>query len=123
MDDANAISIAGALGGTAAIARTGVSARQGEFARLMAIADRAPGGGSSDPRQAAEQLVAMVLVEPVLERVRESSEAAPPFRANEAEKQFRALMDARLAQEIVRSANFPLVDRLARDLRARALAG
>ncbi len=67
-------------------------------------------------REAAEMLVSTTLVEPVLKQLRESNNAAPPFGPTPAEKQFGALLDHRLCHDIVKSANFPMVDRLARDL-------
>ncbi|MEO0512094.1 MAG: hypothetical protein AAF108_04265 [Planctomycetota bacterium] len=67
-------------------------------------------------RRAAEKLVAQTLVMPVLRQIRESNEAAEPFAPSEGEKQFGALFDQRIADDLVRAAGFPLVDRLARDL-------
>ena len=75
--------------------------------------------GRSKPdqaREAAEQLVSTTLILPVLKQLRESNNAAPPFAPTDAEKQFGALLDHRLAHDIVKGANFPMVDRLARDL-------
>lgn len=70
-------------------------------------------------RDVAEQYVSIALVQPLLKQLRETSNAAPPFAPTQAEKQFRALTDADLAQRIVRAKQFPLVDRLARDLLQR----
>ncbi len=67
-------------------------------------------------REAAEQLVAITFVRPILEEMRQSNNAAPPFAPSSGEKQFRSFLDAKLANEITRSAQFPLVDRIARDL-------
>lgn len=67
-------------------------------------------------RDTAERLVAQTLVLPVLRQVRESNEAAAPFAPGEGEKQFGALLDERIAEDITKAAGFPLVDRLARDL-------
>jgi Rod binding domain-containing protein len=67
-------------------------------------------------REVAEQYVSIALVQPMLKQLRETSNAAPPFAPTQAEKQFRALSDADLAQQIVKAKQFPLVDRLARDL-------
>lgn len=67
-------------------------------------------------RTAAEQLVALTFVRPILEEMRRSNNAAPPFGPSSGEKQFRSFLDAKLADEITRSARFPLVDRIARDL-------
>lgn len=89
--------------------------QRGGFGGALA---RAEGAASEEQaREAAEQLVSLVLVEPILAAVRESSQAAPPFAPTSGEKQFRAMLDAELAQEITRAARFPLVERLARDLR------
>lgn len=67
-------------------------------------------------RTAAEQLVAITFVRPILEEMRRSNNAAPPFGPSSGEKLFRSFLDAKLADEITRSAQFPLVDRIARDL-------
>lgn len=67
-------------------------------------------------RTAAQEFVAVSLVQPVLDEARESSMAAEPFAPSAAEKHFRALQDASLAQRITRAAHFPLVDRLAQTL-------
>jgi Rod binding domain-containing protein len=70
-------------------------------------------------REVAEQYVSIALVQPLLKQLRETSNAAPPFAPTQAEKQFRALTDADLAQRIVKAKQFPLVDRLAHDLLKR----
>ncbi len=74
-------------------------------------------------REAAEQLVAIGLVQPVLKELRESNRASPPFAPSQGERQFRALMDAELAQRITRAAGFSLVERLAHDLLKRSAGG
>jgi Rod binding domain-containing protein len=86
-----------------------------------APASRAAGRGDTQPREdrareAAEQLVAQTFVLPMLKEMRQSNSAAPPFAPSQGEKQFRALMDAELAQRIVKASRFNLVQRLARDL-------
>ncbi|GJM17895.1 MAG: hypothetical protein DHS20C14_01080 [Phycisphaeraceae bacterium] len=73
---------------------------------------------AAESRDAAEQFVAKTFIEPVLSSVRENSQAAPPFAPTQAEQQFRAMADARLAIDVVKRANLPIVDRLARDLLA-----
>jgi hypothetical protein len=72
----------------------------------------------TEAREAAELLVSTTFVEPVFKQMRESERTAPPFAPSEGEKQFRALLDTRLAQEMVKSARWGLVDRVARDLLA-----
>lgn len=67
-------------------------------------------------RQSAEQLVASVFVEPVLAQLRETNRAAPPFAPTRGEQMFNELLDRRLAEDIVKAGQFPLVDRVARDL-------
>lgn len=71
-------------------------------------------------REAAMQLVAVALVQPILKELRDTNSAAPPFAPTQGEQQFRALMDAELAQRVVQAARFPLVDRLAQELLDRA---
>lgn len=98
-------------------------AAQRSFAEALGAARLAEGFDAREgrpeaakAREAAEQLVATTLVLPVLKQLRESNNAAPPFAPTNAEKQFGALLDHRLAHDIVKGANFPMVDRLARDL-------
>jgi len=90
----------------------------GDFALKLMDSRRGetPETAEERARLGAEQLVAISFVEPILSMVRESDNAAPPFKPTRAEKQFRALLDADLAQRIVRGANFPLVGRLARQM-------
>src|SRR5690606_15227257 len=49
-------------------------------------------------RGAAEEFVSVTLVEPVLASLRESNWAAPPFAPGDAERTFRPMLDARVAQ-------------------------
>ena len=67
-------------------------------------------------RSAAEQFVAVALVQPLLKQLRETNNAAPPFAPTSGEKQFQSLYDAEIAQRMVKAAHFPLVDRLSNDL-------
>ncbi len=94
--------------------------RQDSFAAMLGAAG---GSVAADPtvraRHAAEDLVAAALVTPVLKHLRETSQAAPPFGPGPGEKSFRALMDAAVAQQLVRRTHWPLVDRLAQRLLAR----
>ncbi len=88
----------------------------GAAARSDAIAARQDRPEQAVAREAAEKLIATTLVEPILKQMRETNNAAPPFGPTPAEKQFGALLDHRLSHDLVRSANFPIVDRVARDL-------
>lgn len=92
---------------------------QRNFAEVMSTAQRRVDAKQSPEdaaRDAAEQFVSVTLVQPLLEQLRSTNNAAEPFAPGEAEKQFRALHDATLAREIVSAGHWPLVDRLARDL-------
>ncbi len=109
-----------------AMARTGLARDQAEFSRIMSFASSGKmpttlsktDEADTQARDAAEQLVAVVLIEPIFKLMRESNQAAPPFAPTNGEKQFRSMLDAKLAHEITSAARFPLVDRLARDLRS-----
>ena len=72
-----------------------------------------------EARRTAEELVSKVLVEPVFAQMRASNNATPPFGPAPGEKEFAPLVDAQRALELVRSARWPLVDRLASDLTRR----
>lgn len=96
-----------------------------DFSSILARGSTVAGETPTDrARRAAQQFVAIALVQPVLKELRESDHTAAPFAPSQAEKQFRTLADAEVAQRIVRAAHFPLVDRLARDmLKKTAKAG
>jgi Rod binding domain-containing protein len=89
-----------------------------DFTTLLAEAD--PGDKSLSPKEraraAAEAFVGDALVLPILKQARETSDAAPPFNRGKHEEMFGSLMDQAIATRIVRSENFPLVDRVAEQL-------
>ncbi|MEM7623826.1 MAG: hypothetical protein AAF235_11570 [Planctomycetota bacterium] len=96
---------------------------QGDFAQTLATAERyATRGGATAPegeaeaRDAAQRLVAVSLVQPLFEQLRETNDAAPPFQQTQAEKQFGALLDAQVSLDIVRKSDWPLVNELARQM-------
>lgn len=97
--------------------------RQREFAAILSKRIERPGDAAASPEEqatdAARQLVSITLVQPLLAQLRETSKAAPPFAPTSAERQFRAMSDAHLAQDIVKASNFPLVDVLARQMLAK----
>ena len=122
----------GSLPGSLLGSRGSGDGEQMGFASILARsssrgAGDSDGGGAGDvsgadtkaaaARKAAEEFVAMVFVDPILKKAREMNTAAPPFAPSTGEKQFGALLDAQIAQKITKAAHFPLVDRLARDLR------
>jgi Rod binding domain-containing protein len=97
--------------------------RQREFAAILARRVERPGEAKASPEEqatdAARQLVSITFIQPMLAQLRETSQAAPPFAPTSAERQFRAMSDAQLAQDIVKAARFPLVDVLARQMLAK----
>ncbi len=101
--------------------------RQREFAAILSRRVERPGSELATPedqaKDAARQLVSIALVQPLLAQLRETSQAAPPFAPTSAERQFRAMSDAQLAQDIVKAGNFPLIDVLARQMLARSDGG
>ena len=92
-----------------------------DFASVLGKTQNDP---NEDPatkaRRTAENFVSIALVQPLLKQLRESDHTAAPFGPSDGEKQFRGLMDAQLAQRVVRAAHFPLVERIASDLAKRA---
>jgi len=93
------------------------------FDSALSVLRRDAGEGASGAREAAEEMVAISLVQPILSSLRESSDAAPPFAPGDAERRFGPLFDAEIARRITRASNFPLVDRLARQLLTQAQGG
>ncbi|MEK6701203.1 MAG: hypothetical protein AABZ53_02995 [Planctomycetota bacterium] len=93
---------------------------QESFAAVMARSSTRPGMAArskeAQTRESAEQFVAITFVQPILKQLRESNSAAGPFAPSSGEKQFRALMDADIAQRVVKSSRWPLVDRVTQDL-------
>lgn len=90
-------------------------ADQDLFASVLSRArqDQGATDEASKARIAAEDFVAQALVEPVLKQMREMSQAAAPFAPNQAEKAFRTMLDGAMAQRVVKSGNWTLVDRVA----------
>lgn len=125
----DAISITSSLGASAHAPELNLSGRrladaQETFARTLNRArEGAPEGREARAQEAAEELVAITFVQPILAQLRETNNAAAPFGPTPAEKQFGSLQDARLAQDIVRASRFPLVDRLARNMLNKSEAG
>jgi Rod binding domain-containing protein len=84
--------------------------------RFSAHQQVAPAG--VDPaRDAAEQLVAISFIQPVLSSLRESNMAADPFGPGDAERRFGPMWDAAIAQRVVKARGFGLVDAVARSVR------
>lgn len=125
---ANPLPLAGGAGiALDGLGRSGLAQRQESFASVLSRADHRPGAKSRTEDEklhdAAEQFVSITFLQPVLKQLRSSSLAAEgPFKPSAAEKQFQSLYDADLAQRLVKSSNWPLVDRIAEDLK-KAAAG
>ncbi len=103
---------------------TNVSAVEG-FDDLLARVRTGSAVDSSDPRpgadearRSAEEFVGLTLVLPLLKQMRESVDTPPPWGPSQAEKQMQAMADVHTATAIARGSNLPIVDRIARDLRA-----
>ena len=114
-----AVTPTGALGGFAGVGGVGspLAVRQNDFASVLSRATRPAGETAEESaRAAAEQFVSITLVQPLLASLRKSNGAAPPFAPSQGERQFQSLMDAHVAHQVVKAAQFPLVDRLARQL-------
>jgi hypothetical protein len=63
--------------------------------------------------EASKTLVTEGLVKPVFASLRDGGFAAGPFAPGTAEKRFRPMLDAILADKVVEGSNFALVDRAA----------
>lgn len=71
-------------------------------------------------REAAENFVAIALVQPVFKQMRASNHAEAPFGPNKAEQQFQSLVDARVARHIVHKTKWPVVERVAQNMLKKA---
>ena len=77
---------------------------------------RALGGDQmtqQSPREAAEEFIAMALVQPILAQLRETNQAAGPFAPGDVEKRFGPMLDAEIAHRMVKSTGWGLVDAVA----------
>lgn len=88
---------------------------QSILGRAAALADGTP-QGAEKARDAAEQFVAQALVQPIFKAMRSSNQAAEPFKPSAAEQSFRGMMDGQLAQRLVKSRSWGLVDNIANAL-------
>ena len=96
-----------------------LAASQRSFQQVLSIEQRGQGADVSvdKEREAAEQLIAVTFVEPILRQAREVRSSEGPFGMTQAEKQFGSMLDAATARRMVHSWHVPLVDRLARSMR------
>lgn len=61
----------------------------------------------------AQKLIATTLIKPILAQARASNNAPPPFNQTQAEKQFGALLDNKIADDISKASGFPIAQRIA----------
>lgn len=87
------------------------SAKPASFEQIMAQHASAP-TRAEQARRTSEQLVATTFVKPILAQAREMNNAPPPFAPTQAEKQFGALLDNRIADDLVSAMRLPIVERL-----------
>ncbi|MCA9292012.1 MAG: hypothetical protein KDA25_12850 [Phycisphaerales bacterium] len=73
-------------------------------------------------RDAAVSLVATAFIAPILASMREHSLATGPFAPSSTEKRFGPIIDAAIAERVVGSARFPIVDAIRDRIAARSLA-
>lgn len=125
-------SISNSTIGLSAAVRTPAAADTAGFQALLASAAKTQGssGAKGDDlyaqaREAAEQLVASAMVMPLLEEVREQPLDQKLFHGGFTEDAFRQKLDTLLADRIVSSGKFPLVDSIYEHVtkRARLMAG
>ena len=90
------------------------------FAVLLQQAATTDEGKDAQAREAAQQLVASALVLPLLEEARSEPTDAKLFHGGLAEDSFRSQLDGILADRIVKSERFPLVDRIYEHVTRRA---
>ncbi len=91
--------------------------RQQDFASALGIAQRGQAAGDkASPREAAQQFVAVALVQPILKQLRDANRTPAPFGPGQGEKMMGSLADAQVAQAMVRRADWAIVDRIERTL-------
>ena len=87
-----------------------IGAEQGSESFAKALHKAAQAHGRPAARQAATELVATALLVPVLDAMYERPWAEAPFAPTAAEKRFAPMLSQHLADRIVGSANFSLVN-------------
>jgi hypothetical protein len=112
--------------GAERVGRVGVSASddarlsdQRLFSDILSQHTGAPRTREEQARKAAEDFVAQALVQPLLARLRESSQAAPPFGPGPGQKAFQGMIDASFSQKLVRNQRWDLVGKIERALLER----
>ncbi|MFG0253381.1 MAG: hypothetical protein ACF8NJ_10970 [Phycisphaerales bacterium JB038] len=112
----------------ASAAFSGTEAAADTFAQVL---DRLGGAEARDEealaaraREAAEEFVAIAMVQPILAQLREhplvDAEEMGPLAPSRSEKMLQPLWDAQAAQRIVQAADWPMVERLGQQLLQKA---
>ena len=73
-----------------------------------------------EAKDTAEKLIATTLIKPILAQARAARDAPAPWGQTQAEKQFGALLDNRIADDIAKSSNFPIAQRIADQILSNA---
>lgn len=110
------------LGQRSAVADGDLQSRQSRFAGVLGRA-RDAATPRDRAREAAEQLVSIALVQPLLGHLRSTNRAAPPWAPSQGERQFQSMLDAQVSQSIVKAGRLALVDRLAEAMLRRSAPG
>ena len=76
-------------------------------------------GTEMSARQAAEELVSIALVQPILKELRDTNRAAGAFAPGTGEKTFGPVLDAAMAKQIVQGGRFNVVDAVERAMSNR----
>lgn len=98
--------------------------RQTEFSAVLGQAKSGDGAPTPEDRarQAAEDFVAIALVQPILKQMRESNQTPPPFGPGEGEKALGGLADAQVARSIVRQGQWSVVGSIEQQMLKRLRA-
>lgn len=135
LDAASALSLTTPAAPTGPVGRGVLTESQRQFAGILGRMDQPrplrPGERNLDANQAAsikteeqartaaQQFVAVSLVQPLLSQLRASNAASGVFAPSQGEKQFQAMYDAQIAERIVKASNFGIVDKLTEQLMKR----
>ena len=80
----------------------------------------APTAQEAEAKDTAEKLIATTLIKPILAQARAARDAPAPWGQTQAEKQFGALLDNRIADDIAKSSSFPIAQRIADQIMSNA---
>jgi hypothetical protein len=96
------------------------------ISQLETSEPKSEGALAKKAREAAEEFVAISMVQPILAQLRQQPLVDPedmgPLAPGRGEKMMQPLLDAQAAKGIVQAANWPMVERLSQQLLAKANA-